>query len=76
MDFEIGKLFWIIWMGPVSSEGSLQGKDENRRGKVRGREHRIRIESNVIASLKMKGTIRQATHAASKRRKRLGNFPP
>lgn len=35
MDLEIGRWLWIIWVGPISSQGSLQEKDEDMRDKVR-----------------------------------------
>ena len=48
-DPEIERQFWIIWMGTMSSQGSLQVEEKVRRDRQRsGSDNRIRVRASLV----------------------------
>lgn len=69
---ELGRLSWIICMGPKESHGYLQGKEGGRRARVRGRScddgSRVRekeFKNATLLALKVEGTTSHGMHTAS-----------
>ena len=60
-NFKIGRLSWIIWLGPMKSQGSFEVEEMSQRNSIR------RTQLPLLALQMEEGAMSQAMQAASRR---------